>query len=155
MQTLLDNFFSNIYWDSLVHFPSSNTCKSCGNFFWKGESLPSHKITCHLPLCPVCRPSATTVARTSYWWSMELAAPQKYCMKDTSPSCYQLCHLQHYFRDRVQLQATDEKCRSSAAIWTCMCQGWVFIMAVILSFFLSLLLKIEVKCSHKYFLNGN
>ena len=61
----LKTFFKTFIGDSLVHFPSSNTCKSCGNFFWKEESFPSQKITCHLPLCPGCRPSATTVARTS------------------------------------------------------------------------------------------
>ena len=85
-----------------MHFPSSNTCKSCGNAFWRGESLPRHKITCHLLLYPACRPSATFVARTSKeipaclnlsWWSIEFAAPLKYSMKDIWSSWYQLCHL--------------------------------------------------------------
>ena len=80
--------------DSFVQFPSSYTYKTCGNAFWRGESLPRHQITCHLPFCPACRPSATTAARTSQetpgclstcWWSMKLAAPPKYCMKDTWP----------------------------------------------------------------------
>ena len=72
--------------DSFVQFPSSYTCKTCGNVFWRGESLPRHQITCHFPFCPACRPSATTAARTSQetpgslstcWRSMKLAAPFK------------------------------------------------------------------------------
>ena len=117
-----------------MHFPSSNTCKSCGNYSLRGQSLPRHKITCQSPLCSACRPSATTVARTSkeipacqnsFWWSTELAVPPKYCMKDTWPSWYQRCHLLHYLQDMVQLQTAHEKCRSSAGTWTCSCQGRV------------------------------
>ena len=72
--------------DSFVQFPSSYTCQTCGNAFWREESLPRHQITCHLPFCPACRPSATTAARTSQetpgslstcWRSMKLAAPLK------------------------------------------------------------------------------
>ena len=52
------------------------------------QLLPRHHITCHLPTCPVCQNSVTTVARTfqespscqnTCWWSMKPAVPQKYC----------------------------------------------------------------------------
>ena len=97
MHTRLIYFLKKILFigDSFEYFPSSYTCKTPGNAFWSGESLLSHQITRHSSFCLARRPSATIVARTSQeipaclnscWWSMELATPPKYCMKDTWPS---------------------------------------------------------------------
>ena len=123
MHTLLENFIKKKVGDRFVHFPSSNICKSCGNAFWRGESFPRHKITCHSPLCPACRPSAITVARTSLKIPACLMVIHVACRP--SKTLHERYHLPHYLQDKVQLQAAHEKCRSSAGTWTCRCQGRV------------------------------
>ena len=56
MHTLPYNFLRKHLFieDTFVHFPSSNTCKSCGNEFWRGKSLPWETVINRVNLCNVC-----------------------------------------------------------------------------------------------------
>ena len=54
MHTLLYNFGKKNLFIGFAHFPLLFTCKSCGNAFWREESLPCETERNRDHLCNVC-----------------------------------------------------------------------------------------------------